>query len=475
MVVNLDDPHGPRVRRIARERGQKLIGVGRAEGCELRLLGQRFDATGQELLFAWGGKSHKVRLELIGGFQAANALVAAGLAIGAGSDPAAVIGALPALRTVRGRMERAATRANGAQVFVDYAHTPDALTTALTALRPHVMGRLLVVFGAGGDRDRGKRPLMGRAAARAADVVFVTDDNPRTEDRGDDPRRGVRRRARGDRDRRPRRGDPDRRRRASARGCAPHRRQGPRDRPGRSGRTSCPSTTSSRRASPSPPSTGWARERRRPGRRVGVARAAAVRPRRAWAGGLWRCGQGAFPRLGLHAAPASRVGARLAAPCFAALDPDPAGAGGAAVSGLWTRDAAVAATGGASARDWTATGVSIDTRSLAPGDLFVALTAARDGHDFVAEALAKGAAAALVARRPEGVAADAPLLVVPEVLEGLRALGRAARARFAGRVVAVTGSVGKTGTKEMFRSALGALGHASMPRRRASTIIGACR
>ena len=125
-----------------------------------------------------------MRLELIGGFQAANALVAAGLAIGAGSDPAAVIGTLPALRTVRGRMERAATRANGAQVFVDYAHTPDALTTALTALRPHVMGRLLVVFGAGGDRDRGKRPLMGRAAARAADVVFVTDDNPRTEDAG---------------------------------------------------------------------------------------------------------------------------------------------------------------------------------------------------------------------------------------------------------------------------------------------------
>ena len=93
-----------------------------------------------------------------------------------------MIGALPGLRTVRGRMERAATRANGAAVFVDYAHTPDALTTALTALRPHVMGRLIVVFGAGGDRDRGKRPLMGAAAAAAADVVFVTDDNPRTED-----------------------------------------------------------------------------------------------------------------------------------------------------------------------------------------------------------------------------------------------------------------------------------------------------
>jgi len=184
-VVNLDDPHGPRVRRIAKARGQRLITVGRAEGCDLRLLAQRFDADGQELLFGWGGKSHKVhkvRLDLIGGFQAANALVSAGLAIGSGSDPAAVIGVLPALRTVRGRMQRAARRQNGALVFVDYAHTPDALLTALTALRPHVMGRLVVVFGAGGDRDRGKRPLMGAAATRTADRVYVTDDNPRTED-----------------------------------------------------------------------------------------------------------------------------------------------------------------------------------------------------------------------------------------------------------------------------------------------------
>lgn len=125
---------------------------------------------------------------------------------------------------------------------------------------------------------------------------------------------------------------------------------------------------------------------------------------------------------------------------------------------LWTRDDAVAATGGECAGDWAATGVSIDTRSLAPGDLFVALTAARDGHDFVAEALAKGAAAALVSRWPRGVAADAPLLIVPDVLAGLTALGRAGRARFRGRVVGVTGSVGKTGTKEMLRAALGAQG-----------------
>ena len=125
---------------------------------------------------------------------------------------------------------------------------------------------------------------------------------------------------------------------------------------------------------------------------------------------------------------------------------------------LWTSEAAVAATGGRSTASWRATGVSIDTRTLARGDLFVALTAARDGHDFVAQALEKGAAAALVSRVPEGLPADAPLLVVADVQAALEALGRAARDRFEGRVVAVTGSVGKTSTKEMLRTVLGAEG-----------------
>jgi UDP-N-acetylmuramoyl-tripeptide--D-alanyl-D-alanine ligase len=125
---------------------------------------------------------------------------------------------------------------------------------------------------------------------------------------------------------------------------------------------------------------------------------------------------------------------------------------------LWTRDAAVAATGGASARDWSATGVSIDSRTLRPGDLFVALKDARDGHEFVGAVLARGAAAALVSRRPENVAEDAPLLMVADVMDGLRALARAARGRFGGKVAAVTGSVGKTSTKEMLRTALAAQG-----------------
>lgn len=125
---------------------------------------------------------------------------------------------------------------------------------------------------------------------------------------------------------------------------------------------------------------------------------------------------------------------------------------------LWTSEEAERATGGRSTREWAAEGVSIDTRTIRPGDLFVALTAARDGHEFVAQALAKGAAAALVSRRPEGVAEDAPLLLVPDVQRALEDLGVAARARTRARVVAITGSVGKTSTKEMMRAALAAQG-----------------
>ena len=116
---------------------------------------------------------------------------------------------------------------------------------------------------------------------------------------------------------------------------------------------------------------------------------------------------------------------------------------------LWTSAEAAAATGGAVGSDWTASGVSIDTRTLAPGDLFVALKAARDGHEFVAQALEKGASAALVSRIPDGMDKGAPLIIVEDVLGGLEALGRAARDRTDARIVAVTGSVGKTSTKEM--------------------------
>lgn len=184
-VLNLDDPFGDTIRLVAQGRKQNILSVGGADGCDLQILNTRFDDGGQELRFSWQDAIFSTRLKLIGGFQASNALMAAGLAIACGEKPEAVFAVLEELETVRGRMELAATRKNGAQVFVDYSHTPDSLKTALTALRPHVMGRLLVVFGAGGDRDKGKRPLMGKAASYFADLVFVTDDNPRSENPAD--------------------------------------------------------------------------------------------------------------------------------------------------------------------------------------------------------------------------------------------------------------------------------------------------
>ena len=181
-VVNLDAARGEDVALIARARGQRVIGVGRGAAADLRILAQRCEPAGQELRLSWEGRAFQAKLGLVGDFQAWNAALAAGLAIGCGAEAERVFAALPALSTVRGRMQLAAARDNGAGVYVDYAHTPDAIATALRALRPHVMGRLVAVIGAGGDRDTTKRAPMGAAAAAHADLVIVTDDNPRSED-----------------------------------------------------------------------------------------------------------------------------------------------------------------------------------------------------------------------------------------------------------------------------------------------------
>jgi UDP-N-acetylmuramoyl-L-alanyl-D-glutamate--2,6-diaminopimelate ligase len=180
-VVNLNGAHGSDIVELCLDRGLPTMTIGHGQGADLRLLSQRFDATGQDLRFSWAGQPHMTRLNLIGGFQAENVALAVGLVIASGDDPQAVFATLPKLTGVRGRMQLAATRTNGAAVYVDYAHTPDAIETALRALRPHVMGRIVIVFGAGGDRDTTKRPLMGASAAAHADVLFVTDDNPRSE------------------------------------------------------------------------------------------------------------------------------------------------------------------------------------------------------------------------------------------------------------------------------------------------------
>ena len=181
-VVWADDPQSERVIDLARERGNRVMTVGE-HGDDLRLVSRAPTLLGQGLVIATAdGVEHRVNLPLIGGYQAANALVAAALVIATGGDVAATLKGLARLQPVRGRLERAAIAKSGAPIYVDYAHTPDALEAAIAALRPHVAGRLILVFGAGGDRDQGKRAPMGKVAAAHADVVIVTDDNPRGED-----------------------------------------------------------------------------------------------------------------------------------------------------------------------------------------------------------------------------------------------------------------------------------------------------
>jgi UDP-N-acetylmuramoyl-L-alanyl-D-glutamate--2,6-diaminopimelate ligase len=180
-VINADSSQSVSFAKAARARDQRLIMVGEAAD-DLKLLERTPRGDGQQLVVRWNGRSHKIDLPLAGGFQASNALVAAGLVIGLGADAGDVFAALQSIKGAPGRLEKVATAPSGAPIYVDYAHTPDAIETVLQALRPHTQGKLWIVFGCGGDRDPGKRPLMGAAAARFADKVIVTDDNPRNED-----------------------------------------------------------------------------------------------------------------------------------------------------------------------------------------------------------------------------------------------------------------------------------------------------
>jgi UDP-N-acetylmuramoyl-L-alanyl-D-glutamate--2,6-diaminopimelate ligase len=180
-VVNTDAAHADDFVSAAKARGLKLITVGES-GETLKLVARAPHGDGQTLRVLYEGHSHDIALPLAGSFQAANALVAAGLAIGLGDDATKVFAALGHLKGAPGRLEKVAYAKSGAAIYVDYAHTPDALETVLTAIRPHTANKLHVVFGAGGDRDKGKRPLMGAAATKFADRIIVTDDNPRSED-----------------------------------------------------------------------------------------------------------------------------------------------------------------------------------------------------------------------------------------------------------------------------------------------------
>ncbi|MCW2307039.1 UDP-N-acetylmuramoyl-L-alanyl-D-glutamate--2,6-diaminopimelate ligase [Rhodobium gokarnense] len=180
-VVDPGEAYADRVAAAAEARGIKVFSVGRS-GADLRLVDAAVEGFGQRLVLEAGGARHEVLLPLAGKFQVSNALTAAGLAIATGVAPEAAIAALATLKGAPGRLDLVGETADGALCFVDYAHKPDAITNALAALRPFASERLIIIVGAGGDRDSGKRPLMGKAATEGADIVIVTDDNPRSED-----------------------------------------------------------------------------------------------------------------------------------------------------------------------------------------------------------------------------------------------------------------------------------------------------
>ena len=388
-VVNADSDHAQPFIEAARRRNLRLITVG--EKGTLKLVARTPHEGGQRLRVSYDGKTHDFELPLAGSFQASNALVAAALAIGMGANAHDVLTiALPRLKGAPGRLEKVAYAKSGAAIYVDYAHTPDALQTVLTAIRPHVKNRLHVVFGCGGDRDKGKRPLMGKAACAFADKVIVTDDNPRSE-------------------------DPATIRKEALAGC--------------------------------------------PGAQDIGDRAAAIKT------AIAALGEGDTLII---AGKGHETGQTVGGETRPFSDRDEAIAAAGALGGrmaegadnaLWTSAEAARATLGEASAPFGVRAISIDTRSLQPGDLFVALKGGnRDGHDFVAAAFKAGASAALVSRDVEGVT-----LKVANTQRGLEDLARAARARSNANIVAGTGSAGKTTTKEILRVAFGALGktHAS--------------
>ncbi len=180
-VLNADVPEFARLVEICRQRKHRILSYGR-HGADIQIVSQTPLPDGQRLSLSVLGRSYDIVMPLVAEFQAMNAAAAIGLVLAGDSDVDAVVNALTRLTPVPGRIELAATRRNGAGVYVDYAHTPDALETVLTALRPHAQRKLVAVFGCGGDRDPGKRPMMGAIGAKLADIAIVTDDNPRTED-----------------------------------------------------------------------------------------------------------------------------------------------------------------------------------------------------------------------------------------------------------------------------------------------------
>lgn len=180
-VLNADDARFPELKAICEARNQRIIDFGK-NAKEFRIRAITPHGHGQSVLLTLFGKKYNVEVPLVGAFQVMNILAALGLAVGVGENLEDILQVIPQLKGVSGRLELVAKLDNGAAVFIDYAHTPAALANILNTMRPHTAGKLVAVFGCGGDRDKGKRPLMGEIAAKYADIAIVTDDNPRSED-----------------------------------------------------------------------------------------------------------------------------------------------------------------------------------------------------------------------------------------------------------------------------------------------------
>ncbi len=450
-VINADGAYADAAIAAAQSRHQHVVTVGK-RGETLKLLGVTRDGFKQRLTIEAEGRVHDILLPLVGAYQVENALVAAGCAYlfeGVGD----VLAALEHLRGVPGRLDIVG-EVRGGLAVVDYAHKPDALSAVLDALRPFATGKLICVFGCGGSRDTGKRPIMGRIAIEKADVTIVTDDNPRTE-RPEAIRAQVLAGAPGAREI----GDRAAAIRAgvdmlgpgdvlvvAGKGHEPGQIVGDKVLPFSDHDELAKAIAALGPVSAAPPATSATAE---------AATASRLLPSPS-------TGEG--PGMGV-----------VHKPIETAVDtphprPSPARGEGRtwgtdtaqdSRTPLWSFDALVAAAGATAdgMPSHPITGFSIDTRTLQPGDVFVALKDARDGHEFVAQALGLGAAAAIVADS-YARQGDGALIRVDDPLRALEALGIAARARLApmARVIAITGSAGKTGTTAMLRACLASSG-----------------
>ena len=376
-VLNADDSSFEQLKTIALKQGEKVISYGR-KGMDLQLIQQKPTTDGQDIVLKVFGKEYATHLNIVGDFQASNLCAALGLCLGAGAKVEDLIPLLPTLQAPTGRLEWMGATPTGGQVFVDYAHTPDAVERVLKSLRAHTENRLICVLGCGGNRDTTKRPLMGAAANNLADVVYVTDDNPRLENPADI-------------------------RRAIMAACPKGIEMGNRE-------EAIHAAIADLRAGDVVVLAGKGHE---PGQTIGTTVYAMDDRIEAKLAILNQTKQPIWNAADLALALSVRVPKRVAA-----------------------------------------YGLSIDTRTIRLGDLFIALKGEQsDGHAYVKMAVEKGAAACIVDHLVEQVPPEKQILV-SDTMEALNTLAKFARMRSSATFIGVTGSSGKTTAKEMLKACL---------------------